>query len=195
MNKERKSMYISLIALIVSVIGVTIGYAALSTSLKVKFGTVTQSKFNWDVKLTSGEVTGINSGTSGTSCGNATVTANEVNVDAIKLSKPGDQCSYKLNVRNEGDVDAVLSNISSIAPEGVSCKTGENKELICGNVIYSLANDSLGTTPLTVGQQRVGKTNGTSDFYLVVSYKVDAASLNEEVTHTGAGFTVVYSQD
>lgn len=195
MNKERKSMYISIIALIIAVIGVTIGYAALSTSLKVKFGTVTQSKFNWNVKLTNGEITGVNSGTSATTCGVATVTDNEVSIEAIKLAKPGDKCSYQLNVKNEGDVDAVLSNISSIAPEGVSCKTGENKELVCGNVTYSLATDALGTTPLTVGQQRVGKINGTSDFYLVVSYKVNAASLNEEVSHTGAGFTVVYSQD
>lgn len=195
MNKERKSMYISIIALIIAVIGVTIGYAALSTSLKVKFGTVTQSKFNWDVALENGTVTGVNSGTSGTTCGTATVSDSEVSVESIKLSKPGDKCSYHLSVKNAGDVDAVLSNISSVAPEGVSCKNGQNGELICGNVTYSLNSDANGNSPLTIGQQRVGKTNGTADFYLVVSYQVGAQVLNEEVTHTGAGFTVVYSQD
>jgi len=195
MNKDRKSMYIAIIALVVGVIGVTIGYAALSTTLKVKFGTVTQDSFTWDVKLASGEVAGVNSGTSGTTCGTATVTDSEVNIAAIKLSKPGDKCSYRLSVKNAGDVDAVLSNISSTAPEGVSCKTGENKELVCGNVTYSLATDINGANPLVVGEQRVPKTSGISDFYLVVSYKVQATVLNEEVTHKGAGFTQVYSQD
>ena len=45
MNRDRKSMYVSIFALVIAVVGVTIAYAALSTSLSVKFGRVTQSAF------------------------------------------------------------------------------------------------------------------------------------------------------
>ena len=74
MNKDRKVMYVSLLSLVVAVVGVSMAYAALSTSLKIKFGTVTQSSFNWDIKLNSGIVAGVSSGTGTTVCGNATVT-------------------------------------------------------------------------------------------------------------------------
>ena len=51
MNKDRKAMYVSILALIIAVVGVSIAYAALSTSLKVTFGKVTRSAFVWEVKL------------------------------------------------------------------------------------------------------------------------------------------------
>jgi len=195
MNKDRKSMYVSILALLVAVTGVSLAYAALSTSLNVRFGTVTQSAFNWDIKLAKGTVPGVSTGTSTTTCGNATVTDNSVTVDAIKLSKPGDKCNYLLTVQNKGDVDANLASITSTSPDGVACNSTTEGKLVCGNVVYSLANDSAGTNLLTSGGQKVAKTNGTSDFYLVVSYNVNAEVLNEEVSHTGAGFTLVYGQD
>ena len=56
-------------------------------------------------------------------------------------------------------------------------------------------SDDILSVEIKRGEQKVLKTNGTSDFYLVVSYNVTSEVLNEEVTHTGAGFTVVYGQD
>ncbi len=195
MYKDRKSMYVSIFALVVAVIGVTVAYAALSTSLSVKFGKVTQSAFEWDIKLKEGTVAGIVSGTNTTVCGNATVADNSVTVDAITLSKPGDKCNYPLTVQNKGDVDANLASITASSPNGVSCNSSVEGKLVCGNVVYSLAKDNTGLTPLKRGEQKVLKTNGTSDFYLVVSYDVSSEVLNEEVSHTGAGFTLVYGQD
>lgn len=195
MNKDRKTMYVSVLALLIAVVGVTIAYAALSTSLNVKFGNVTQSAFVWDIKLNKGEVTGVASGTNKTTCGTATVTDNSITVDEITLSKPGDKCNYPLTVQNKGDVDANLASITATSPDGVSCNSTTEGKLVCGNIVYSLASDSTGSNLLARGNQKVLKTNGTSDFYLVVSYNVAAEVLNEEVSHTGAGFTLVYGQD
>lgn len=194
MNKERKTMYISILALVIAVVGVSIAYAALSTSLKVKFGTVTQSAFNWDIKLNKGTVNGVSSGTSTTVCGNATVTDSSVSIGSVTLSKPGDKCTYPLTAQNKGDVDAVLSSITATSPDGVSCNSSSEGKLVCGNVVYSLTSDSNGVNFLKRGEQRIAKTNGTADFYLVVSYSVSPEVSNEEITHTGAGFTVVYGQ-
>lgn len=195
MNKDRKSMYVSIIALVIAVVGVTIAYAALSTSLSVKFGKVTQSAFNWDISLKEGTVSGVSSGTNTTTCGTATIDANSITVGEITLSKPGDKCHYPLTVQNKGDVDANLASITATSPNGVSCNSDVEGKLVCGNVTYSLANDTTGTNLLKRGEQKVFKTNGTSDFYLVVSYDVTPNVINEEVSHTGAGFTVVYGQD
>ncbi len=195
MNKDRKGMYISILALVIAVIGVTIAYAALSTSLKVKFGKVTRSAFTWDISLESGTVEGIAAGTSGTTCGTATITENSAEVDAVKLDKPGDMCYYPITVKNKGDIDANLKSITATSPTGVACDNSIEGKLVCGNVVYKLTKDTTGINLLKRGEQRVLKTNGTSDFYLVVSYEVAENVLNAEVTHTGAGFTLVYGQD
>ncbi len=195
MNKDRKVMYVSLLSLVVAVVGVSMAYAALSTSLKIKFGTVTQSSFNWDIKLNSGIVAGVSSGTGTTVCGNATVTDSSATIDSIKLSKPGDKCTYPLEVQNKGDIDANLTSITATSPDGVACNRMEEGKLVCGNVVYSLANDSAGTSLLTSREQKVERINGVSNFYLVVSYEVLPNVSNEEVTHIGAGFTLVYGQD
>lgn len=195
MNKDRKSMYVSVVALLIAVVGISIAYAALSTSLNVKFGQVTQSAFNWDIKLNKGTVPGVATGTSTTSCGTATVTDNSVTVDAITLDKPGDKCNYPLTVQNKGDIDANLTSIAASSPNGVSCDNTVEGKLVCGNIVYSVTNDAAGNNLLRKGEQKVLKTNGTSDFYLVVSYTVSKEVLNEEVTHSGAGFTLIYGQD
>ncbi|MCI8460959.1 MAG: hypothetical protein HFE81_06130 [Bacilli bacterium] len=194
MNKDRKAMYVSILALIIAVVGVSIAYAALSTSLKVTFGKVTRSAFVWEVKLSKGEVPGTASGTNTTTCGTATVSESSVTVDAVTLSKPGDKCSYPITVQNKGDIDANITNIAATSPSGIPCDNTVEGKLSCGNVTYKLTSDIEGLNVLKKGTQRVLKNNGTADFYLVVSYDVSANALNQEVTHTGAGFTVVYGQ-
>jgi len=195
MNPDRKTMIISVSALVIAVITISVAYATLSTTLKVRVGKVTQSSFNWDIKLNSGTVTGIASGTTTTTCGNATVTESSVSVDEIALSKPGDKCSYKLTVQNKGDVDANLASIAATSPDNIACDSTQEGKLVCGNVVYALAKESSGAEILKRGEQKIFKTNGTADFYLVVSYDASKNVSNENIIHTGAGFTVVYNRD
>lgn len=195
MNKDRKPLYVSLLALIIAVVGISIAYAALSTSLKVNFGEVTRHAFVWDVKLKNETVTGISSGTSGTTCGTVTVTDSSTIVDEVTLDKPGDKCVYPITVQNKGDIDANLLNVAATSPRGVSCDSSIESKLVCGNIVYQLTSDAAGTTLLRRNNQRISKTNGISEFYLVVSYEVSGNALNIDATHTDAGFTLVYGQD
>lgn len=195
MNKDRKAMYVSLIALAIAVVGVSIAYAALSTSLKIKFGAVTQSAITWDVRLNKGTSVGIVSGTNETTCGNATVTESSVTLDNVGLSKPGDQCTYPLTVQNKGDIDANLQSITATSPTGIACESSTEGKLVCGNVVYKLTSDVSGSNILQPGNQRILKNNGANDFYLVVSYEVAPNTVNEASSQSGAGFTVVYGQD
>jgi len=191
MDKDRKPMYVSIFALIVAIIGVTVAYAALQTSLEIRFGSVTQSAYTWDIKLRNGNVAGAATGSDKVVCGNAMVTDNSVSVGAVTLSRAGDMCSYPLTVENRGEIDAILAHISASSPKNISCNNEGEGKLVCGNIVYRLSNDSTGNNLLTPNTQRVNKAGGTADFYLVVSAIADTDST---VAHDGAGFTVIYEE-
>ena len=78
-NNTETLKYFLLLAGIL-VVGVGVAYAALSTTLTVTFGKVTQNAITWNVGFQGSSATGTSSGTSttGLSCGAATITASAV---------------------------------------------------------------------------------------------------------------------
>jgi len=192
MNKERKNMYISIIALIIGIIGVTIGYAALSATLNVNFGNVTQNAITWDVGFIGTTVEGASDGTSdtGRSCGTASITPSTVTLGATSLSKPGDKCTYPLTIKNNGGITAELTSIIPKIPTSISCDE-TSSSMICGNITYKLTSDAAGETPLSV--------NSTLDIdkeitaYLVVAYTGNTLN-TADITQSNGGFTITYSQ-
>jgi len=81
--------------MVVLILGIIVAYAALSTTLNLKFTGVTQNALTWDVGFTGTSASGTAAGTSATgrTCGAATITATSVSVAATTLSKPGDKCT------------------------------------------------------------------------------------------------------
>lgn len=192
MNKDRKSMYISIIALIVAVLGVTIGYAVLSTTLNINFGNVTQNAMTWDVGFVGTSVEGVSDGTSNTgrSCGTASVTSSTVTLATTSLSKPGDKCTYPLKIKNNGGIVAKLTAITPKSPTDISC-TSTEASMVCGNITYKLASDADGTTSLPINTTLDVEEEKTA--YLVVSYT--GTTLNSEnITQSNGGFTLTYNQ-
>lgn len=190
--KDRKGFYIAFIVVSIAVLGLSVAYAALSTTLNIKFGSVTQNALSWDVGFVAGTVNAVVSGTSATgrSCGSATVTKSSVTVSNITLSKPGDKCTYTLPVKNSGDIAAKRSSITNTVPSSECSSSGYMMN--CGNIKYMLSSDSAGTTALGTNSGSLA-AGSTENIYLVVSYIGD--SLNSSaVSQTGAGFTIVYTQ-
>lgn len=102
--KDKKNLLIGL--MLVLVVGLSVGYAALATTLKVN-GTATIDA-GWDV-----EITGID--------GDLTGKAEDVTAPAftattatfdVKLNEPGDSATYTIDVKNKGTMDATLSTIT-----------------------------------------------------------------------------------
>lgn len=182
------------------VVGVVVAYAALSTTLTITFGNVTQNALTWNVAFTTGTVNGTAGGTSGTgrSCGAATVTANSVSVAATTLSKPGDSCTYALQIKNTGGIAAKIDSIKPTAPSGVTCtitnaSSSASAQMVCGNLTYKLAASADGATALKTGTN-LAATSGTQAAYLIVSYT--GTGLNSSaVTQTGGKITIVYGQN
>lgn len=108
MEKERKIKVLSLVALMVAVLGLTVAFAALSQTLTIN-GTASVNAAEWDVHFanlgeaeTYGDVTVTPPTLSGTTLSGYSVT----------LTKPGDYVAYEFDIVNNGTVDASIDKIT-----------------------------------------------------------------------------------
>lgn len=208
-KNNKKITYIIVGVLTFAIVGLSIAFAAMSTTLNVTFGTVTQDALTWDVHFKSQTYTGTASGTSdttGRSCGNVTIGSDGLTATVAEthLSKPKDKCTWTLVAENAGSIDANLSAITVKAPTGtnVTCSPAASSHtsgttITCGNIKYSLY--SSGTTALATGAtlaKKSGSTNGTMNVILVAEYLDNTTMSNSSaaITQSGAEFKLTFSQ-
>ncbi len=106
MEKERKIKTLSLVALIVAVLGLTVAFAALSQTLTIN-GTASVDAAEWDVhfeNLTEVYVRGSAEVLSEPVIGNDGKSIKNLQVS---LKKPGDVVKYKFDIVNKGTIDAI----------------------------------------------------------------------------------------
>ena len=154
MNHQNKKLYIILFVLCFFVLLISVAFAALSTTLTINFGNVSQSVQTWNIHFASENIqTSSNTtitprvfGTSdnGRSCGNATFSNNVLTIGAVTLSKPGDSCSWDVPIKNDGSIDAILSSTTWTSPTGgsSSCTTTGSPlkhTMVCNDITFSLA--------------------------------------------------------
>ena len=102
-EKERKIKVLSLVALIVAVLGLTVAFAALSQTLTIN-GTASVDAATWDIHFENldGWETGQDLPTlNGTSITNMIMT----------VSKPNDEHAYVVDMKNAGTINAKISSI------------------------------------------------------------------------------------
>ncbi len=135
MEKNGNGKVIAIIALIVAVVGLSLGFAAYSTYLRVEgAATVQTDSGNWKVGFSTdgtaiealngtNTVSGVNATTDHTSDG-GTVTVSRYTI--TQATKPilsttaGSSVSYTLSVLNKGGIDANLGNVT-FAQYPVTC--------------------------------------------------------------------------
>jgi len=194
-----KKYYMVLIAVIVALATVAIAYSALSTTLTITTNKITQNALTWNVAVTTGTVNGTagGTGTTGRSCGQATVTATSITVADTTLSKPDDSCTYAFTIKNTGGIVAKLGSVVPTKPTSTTCtttnaSTSAGASMVCGNLTYKITTDAAGSSPLKTGTT-IAATNGTQPVYLVVTYT--GTTLNTEtVTQSAGKFTFTYNQ-
>ena len=192
-GKNKKGTYIIIGILCVMVVGLSVAFAALSTTLNITFGKVTQTALTWAVAFdtTGSPKAATEGGTSATgrTCGTATITANTVTIADSELSKPGDKCTWNLTVKNTGTIDANLATITEKKPTSTTC-TGSGAQIVCGNITYKLTTD--GSTLITTNTT-VAKSTGTLAMKLVAEYTGTGVN-STAIVQNGAGFTLVFNQ-
>ena len=162
-----------MLMLLLLVITISIGYAALATTLKINgTSTVKGSRWNiyWDnVQVTTGSVTGTNVTTTPTTVGTSTQTV----TFSVTLPEPGDFYEFTVDAVNAGSIDAM------VADEGVLQKvysdSGYTTETTLPNVVRYTVTDSEGNA--IADGRPLAKMSGntpTRDTYKVrVEYRND----------------------
>ena len=193
MKDNKKFLYVMVIAaLVLSVVGVSIGFASMSTELTIN-GTTTVVPATWKIKFQNlSKVSGDDS---------LITTAPQITSDthignyAVTLSKPGDQVVYKFQVANTGSLDAELSSYTLATPTitGTGDAAEADATIVRNNLVYTLTYNDASHTAIQVGDE-LAKTD-SKEFILTVGYSATATELPAaEVSITGMDVTFVYGQ-
>ena len=151
-TKDKKNAII--VSLLIAVVAMAIGYAALSSQLTIN-GTAEVTS-TWDVKMTS-----ISEGTKSNSAGvestaivnSAELSGNTTATFDVSFQTPGDTVEFDIVVTNSGSLDAKLANVTATATDGgdtpleLTEENGINYEItIDGKTVDEAKNDVLTNT-------------------------------------------------
>jgi len=195
MNKKGRIITtICIVAILLSVLGTTIAFSALATTLNI-LGTASIDPASWNIHFTTL--------TSPIITGNAEViTAPVLNNTAIgsfniKLTKPGDSVTYTFYVENTGSMDAKIGTF--IAPLGPLCTgTGENATadaiIVCENLTYSIVYIDDGNIVQSGDILQKGQVN-RKQIKLKIMYNSGDQLPNNKVEISGLNFSIIYVEN
>ena len=202
-NKKYLQLF-SVLALVVAVLGISVGFAAMSQTLTISGqGKVTPA--NWDIKFT--QATFDDNGTDATATVDANSTPQKPTLSdttfsnyEIVLTKPGDVGTYYVTVENQGDIDAQLTtaNIGSSlvftgSAQDAAVKAAD-EDIVEANVTYTVTWDD--DAPILNSGANIDLDAGDSRIIKIeVAYDEDADELpSAPVTITGRDVTLIYTQ-
>ena len=210
MEKTRKIKIISLCALLVAVLGLTVAFAALSQTLTIN-GSAAVDAASWDIHFekTSGKETEVKGAARFTE---PTLNGTTIENFSATLTKPGDSVIYYFDIVNKGTIDAVVSSYNF--PNAFKdCMANINKYSYCinfdftddGNInvfdkstYIALFNYYLAyaDTDESVTQGDTLNAGETKHMKLVIEYKDTATELPENnLTLTSSDpITITYEQ-
>ena len=105
-GRDRKALYIVLGIVMISVLTLSVVYAALSTTLNIN-GNAEVSSASWDIHLANVQ---LNSNSVTTTA--PTITNSTTATFSTTLSKPGDFYEFTIDVVNDGSIDAMIDGVT-----------------------------------------------------------------------------------
>jgi len=107
MEKERKIKTLSLVALIVAVLGLTVAFAALSQTLTIN-GSASVNAAEWDIHFENVVTNGLNGAVINSE---PVVTGTSITGLNGTITKPNDQIELFFDIKNNGTINAKISSI------------------------------------------------------------------------------------
>jgi len=191
MEKERSFKIVSVIALVIGVIGLTLGFAAFTSTLTIRSGAEVKpagTTFNVDFSSTSGsvEANGIEPTVS-----SPNVVATNATIDNtgdptisgldVTFTEPGQSATYEFHAYNGGEYPAYLNNIiyenvaNGTSPKVCTPKPGTTESLVtsaCSDIIVSVkvGNEPAATGSVSkIANHSVAK-GSSEDIIITISY-------------------------
>lgn len=180
---KKKNNMVGFIALIVAIVGLSIGFAAFSTTLTVDFGNtkVTPSSSDWDVTYVC-TPTATASGTA--TCGKGSVSGTTWASLTATLKRPGDKCVWKCTIENSGKYIAYLKSISGGAKTCTPAATSAIATEACSDITFTKSPGSAGSSIAVGGSQAVT---------LTLNYPSGSQPTDETLNITISNITYNYS--
>ncbi len=200
MKSEKQVKVLAIVAILIAVVGLSLGFAAFSETLQIN-GTGEVSAANWDIHFEN-LAAGVTSGTAVEVTAPAIDGTTTVIEDySVRFQTPGDSISYSFDVVNGGSFDAEITSLSELATipvcTGVNATTGlVDGTNVCDNLVYTLTYADL--TPVAVTDTLA--SGATASMVLTLTYTgavvTDPSLLPADTVNiTGLGVTMVYTQD
>ena len=143
---SRKTKIIIIACLCVAVLGLSIGYALLSTRLNIT-GTAKVPANTWDVVFLENEIQTTKTGMA--KCDKGTIEGTSISGMSVEFTKPGDSCTFNIPVKNTGNISAKLVDVTGKSSNLTFVGSGKtalsDQELLQKNVVYEV---NYGTTPI-----------------------------------------------
>lgn len=199
MERERGIKVLAVVALVVSVVGLSIAYAAYNATLTIS-GAVNAKKSAdaWNVHFTAVDGTTNLEPTLG---GNAKVVTAATLKDTtisdfnINFFAPGDSVKYEFRVKNDGAIDAELSTITkgtlSCAPKASGSATQTEADNLCKDLTLELTKSPSGE--ITTGTKI--EAGNYETYQLTVKWKEESTvTFNDDIVITVGQSSFVYTQ-
>ena len=206
MEKQRQIKILSIVALVLAISAMTLGFAAFSTTLNisssasvapssadfaVKFST-SQTSLVTDAVVPSSKTTGITT-TNGTIVNGVSPTLSNL---SASFTSPGQYVEYTVYARNEGEYTAYLNNINYLGDKTCIASTGTTESLVqsaCSSINITVTIGSTtydDTTPIT--SHALAK--GTSEAVKVkLEYAENGTAVDGSFNITFPSISLVYS--
>ena len=191
MEKMRRTKALVIVVLLIVIAGLTVAFAALSTTLNIN-GTAYLDAAKWGIKFKnlSEPVSVGTASTTGTAKIEEAKSA-EINGINVGLSTPGDKVTYKVDLVNEGTINAKIDNIektvlTSEQQRYLIFKVTDNngKEVSEGDILSAGETKNLTITVEFIKdltKEDLPKQTST----ISLSYKLNFVQTDEKATSTG----------
>ena len=185
---KNKKITLIIVFLSVALVSLTIGYALMSSNLKINTtGMVTPA--SWRIHFID---------SSSTTQGSATVSGLPEKTDTTELSynctltKPGDQCKVDATIKNDGDINAKLALITKLDPTYTG--TDEDVALMKENTVYNVKYNNIDSS--TILSKNPTLTPGSeATVTIVFGYKREATTLpSNTISVSNLGVQLLYEQ-
>lgn len=195
MKKEMNGKTIAIVALVVAIVGLSVGFASLSSVLNIS-GTGRVQSSSWDIHFANLQDADKSTGTREITP--PTASGTDLRTYDVTFSQPGDYISYTFDIVNGGSYDAKISEVNLPTPtcEGTGATATTDAANVCKYLSYTLTYNDQAKTPLAVNDTlTVEDTKKTA--VLTLRYN-EVANANElpaaTVTIGNLGISVKYVQ-
>ena len=188
MEKERRVKALSIVALLITIVGLTVAFAAMSRTLTIN-GTATMDTARWNIHFANITNNKVHAAT----VNSAQITGETTITYGVTLTKPGDKAEIEFDVVNSGDIDAYIGGLEIFT---LNCEneTGD-RNIVCNNLEWSLKYKETGNTS-NVAVNDTLKSGQTRHMIYEIGYKESAETLPEDdVTFNDLQITITYNQD